>query len=60
MAVGKHFPGHGDTSVDSHLALPVIAHARPRLEATEFYPFKAAIAAGVAAIMSAAQVSLSA
>ncbi|MBI3941696.1 MAG: beta-N-acetylhexosaminidase [Chloroflexi bacterium] len=53
MAVGKHFPGHGDTAVDSHLALPVIPHDRARLERVEFVPFRAAIAAGVAGIMSA-------
>ncbi len=53
MAVGKHFPGHGDTTVDSHVALPVVAHQRARLEAVEFTPFRAAIAAGVAGIMSA-------
>ncbi len=53
MAVGKHFPGHGDTTVDSHVALPVVHHDRARLEAVEFVPFKAAIAAGVAGIMSA-------
>jgi beta-N-acetylhexosaminidase len=53
MAVGKHFPGHGDTTVDSHLALPVVAYERARLEAVEFVPFRAAIRAGVAGIMSA-------
>ncbi|MEW5719262.1 MAG: beta-N-acetylhexosaminidase [Chloroflexota bacterium] len=53
MAVGKHFPGHGDTTVDSHIALPIVPHARVRLEQIEFAPFKAAIAAGVAGIMSA-------
>ena len=53
MAVGKHFPGHGDTTVDSHVALPVVAHARDRLEAVEFLPFRAAIAAGVTGFMSA-------
>ncbi|MGE5653242.1 MAG: beta-N-acetylhexosaminidase [Bacillota bacterium] len=52
-AVGKHFPGHGDTSVDSHKALPVVAHPRTRLNSTELVPFKAAIAAGVDAIMTA-------
>jgi beta-N-acetylhexosaminidase len=52
MAVGKHFPGHGDTTVDSHIALPVIPHDRHRLDQIEFVPFKAAIAAGVAGIMS--------
>ncbi len=53
MAVGKHFPGHGDTTVDSHMALPVVSYDRTRLEAVEFVPFRAAIRAGVAGIMSA-------
>ncbi len=53
MATAKHFPGHGDTSVDSHLALPVIPHDRARLEAVELVPFQRAIAAGVGAIMTA-------
>ena len=53
MAVAKHFPGHGDTAVDSHHALPVVAHDRERLERVEFAPFKAAMRAGVAGIMSA-------
>jgi beta-N-acetylhexosaminidase len=53
MAVGKHFPGHGDTAVDSHVGLPVVAHERPRLEAVEFVPFRRAMACGVAGIMSA-------
>jgi beta-N-acetylhexosaminidase len=52
-ACGKHFPGHGDTSVDSHHALPVVEHDRRRLEAVEFVPFRRAIDAGVAAIMTA-------
>lgn len=52
-ACGKHFPGHGDTEVDSHLLLPRVSHARERLERIEFVPFRAAIEAGVAAIMSA-------
>lgn len=52
-ACGKHFPGHGDTSVDSHEALPVVEHDRRRLDAIEFVPFRAAIDAGVAAIMTA-------
>lgn len=52
-ACGKHFPGHGDTSVDSHLDLPLIEHAPDRLRAVEFEPFRAAIAAGVATIMTA-------
>ena len=53
LAFGKHFPGHGDTGVDSHLALPVVPHDRSRLDAVEFVPFRAAIAAGAAGIMSA-------
>jgi beta-N-acetylhexosaminidase len=52
-ACGKHFPGHGDTSVDSHFELPLIEHAPDRLEAVELVPFKAAIEAGVASIMTA-------
>lgn len=49
---GKHFPGHGDTSVDSHFALPVVEHGPDRLRAVEFQPFTAAVAAGVAAVMT--------
>jgi beta-N-acetylhexosaminidase len=52
-ACGKHFPGHGDTLVDSHVELPVVDHAPDRLEAIEFTPFRAAIAADVAFIMTA-------
>jgi beta-N-acetylhexosaminidase len=52
-ASGKHFPGHGDTSVDSHFELPLVEHPPDRLEAIELVPFKAAIAAGVASIMTA-------
>lgn len=52
-ATAKHFPGHGDTAVDSHLGLPRVPHARTRLDAVELAPFRAAIAAGVDAIMSA-------
>jgi beta-N-acetylhexosaminidase len=52
-ACGKHFPGHGDTSVDSHDAMPVVDHERRRLDAVELVPFRAAIDAGVAAIMTA-------
>jgi beta-N-acetylhexosaminidase len=52
-ACGKHFPGHGDTSADSHLELPLVEHPVERLRAVEFLPFKAAIAAGVTAIMTA-------
>ena len=49
----KHFPGHGDTSVDSHLALPVITADRARLNAIELPPFRAGIAAGTDAVMTA-------
>jgi beta-N-acetylhexosaminidase len=52
-ACGKHFPGHGDTTVDSHEALPILEHDRRRLEAVEFVPFRQAIAADVALIMTA-------
>ena len=53
VATVKHFPGHGDTSQDSHLALPLVSHDRARLDAVELVPFREAIAAGVDAIMSA-------
>jgi beta-N-acetylhexosaminidase len=53
LATAKHFPGHGDTSLDSHLTLPVVAHPRSRLEAVELLPFREAIRAGVGAIMTA-------
>jgi beta-N-acetylhexosaminidase len=52
-ACGKHFPGHGDTSTDSHLELPLVEHPPERLREVEFVPFRAAIAAGVATIMTA-------
>lgn len=53
MATGKHFPGHGDTSVDSHLALPVIPHSYERLDTLELIPFKMTIEAGLQSIMTA-------
>ncbi len=53
LAFGKHFPGHGDTGVDSHVDMPIVPHDRARLEAVEFVPFKAAMRADVAGIMSA-------
>jgi beta-N-acetylhexosaminidase len=53
LATGKHFPGHGDTAVDSHLDLPLIPASRQRLEEVEFLPFKKAINAGIGAIMTA-------
>jgi beta-N-acetylhexosaminidase len=52
-ACGKHFPGHGDTSTDSHLEMPLLDHPPDRLEAVELVPFRAAIAADVASIMTA-------
>jgi beta-N-acetylhexosaminidase len=52
-ACGKHFPGHGDTAADSHVELPLVEHPPDRLRAVEFVPFKAAIEAGVAFIMTA-------
>lgn len=52
-ACAKHFPGHGDTDVDSHLGLPVLPHNRARFDACEFLPFKAAAEAGVASVMVA-------
>lgn len=53
IATGKHFPGHGDTDTDSHLALPVIRHDRVRMDSVELRPFKEAIGAGMGAIMTA-------
>jgi beta-N-acetylhexosaminidase len=53
MATAKHFPGHGDTSTDSHLELPVIDVDRARLNAIELPPFRAAIEEGVGGVMSA-------
>jgi beta-N-acetylhexosaminidase len=52
-ACGKHFPGHGDTSVDSHHDLPLVEHPPDRLRAVELVPFRAAVAAGVASMMTA-------
>jgi len=51
-ACAKHFPGHGDTAVDSHHAVPVIDRSRERLAEVELVPFRAAIAAGVQSIMT--------
>jgi beta-glucosidase-like glycosyl hydrolase/CubicO group peptidase (beta-lactamase class C family) len=53
FTTGKHFPGHGDTSVDSHLGIPVVDADRPRLDAVELVPFVRAIDEGVDAIMTA-------
>ncbi|HYF72309.1 MAG TPA: glycoside hydrolase family 3 protein, partial [Nocardioides sp.] len=52
-AVAKHFPGHGDTGVDSHYGLPEVTHTRAQLDAIDLPPFRAAIAAGVDTIMTA-------
>lgn len=49
----KHFPGHGDTAVDSHIGLPVIAHDWARLDSVELVPFRAAIRDGIESVMSA-------
>jgi len=51
-ATAKHFPGHGDTSEDSHRMLPVVPHALERIEEIELAPFRRAIAEGVGAIMT--------
>ena len=51
LATAKHFPGHGDTHVDSHRSLPVLDVTRERLDRIELVPFRAAIAAGVGSIM---------
>ncbi|MBW8686189.1 glycoside hydrolase family 3 N-terminal domain-containing protein [Chitinophaga rhizophila] len=53
MAVAKHFPGHGDTDVDSHYDMPVIRKTRAQLDSLELYPFRKAIEAGVQSIMMA-------
>ncbi len=53
LATLKHFPGHGDTDVDSHEDLPKISHPRERLENTELYPFRKLINEGSGAIMTA-------
>ncbi|MBO1437892.1 beta-N-acetylhexosaminidase [Meiothermus sp. CFH 77666] len=53
MATVKHFPGHGDTALDSHLDLPVVNKSLEELERTELYPFRKAVEAHISAIMSA-------
>jgi beta-N-acetylhexosaminidase len=53
LAVGKHFPGHGDTAVDSHLALPVVPHELARLLEVELAPFIEVIGEGIGALMTA-------
>jgi beta-glucosidase len=53
LTTAKHFPGHGDTAIDSHLDLPLIPHDRARLEAVEWQPFRSAIEAQVSSMMTA-------
>jgi beta-N-acetylhexosaminidase len=53
MATAKHFPGHGDTDVDSHVGLPVVSANMSRLDSVELVPFKAAIEAGASLVMTA-------
>lgn len=53
ISCAKHFPGHGDTTVDSHEELPLISHSRQRLDDIELYPFRKMIANGVHAVMLA-------
>ncbi|MFD5851939.1 glycoside hydrolase family 3 protein [Cytobacillus pseudoceanisediminis] len=52
-ATAKHFPGHGDTAVDSHLGLPEVPHDKERLKEVELYPFQKGMEAGIDAIMTA-------
>ncbi len=53
MAVAKHFPGHGDTDVDSHADMPVIKHSREHLENFELFPFSGLIKSGIDGVMIA-------
>ncbi len=53
IAMAKHFPGHGDTAVDSHLGVPMVAHPVERLQSVELPPFRAAVAAGVKSLCTA-------
>lgn len=53
VPTAKHFPGHGDTELDSHLSLPVVRHDRARLDAVELLPFRALVADGVEVVMTA-------
>ncbi len=53
MACAKHFPGHGDTDVDSHLDLPIIRHDRPRLDSIELFPFRELARQGIGSMMIA-------
>src|SRR3546814_20583403 len=53
MATAKHFPGHGDTDVDSHLGLPTLSFTRNRLDSLELYPFRYLIDRGISGVMVA-------
>jgi beta-N-acetylhexosaminidase len=53
VATAKHFPGHGDTDVDSHVGLPIVGATMPRLDSVELVPFRAAIRAGAGLVMTA-------
>ncbi len=53
IACAKHFPGHGDTGVDSHYDLPVITHSRNRIDSLELMPFKTIIETGIKSVMTA-------
>ncbi len=53
LACAKHFPGHGDTDVDSHLDLPVITHSRRRLDSIELFPFRVLAQHGIGSMMVA-------
>jgi beta-N-acetylhexosaminidase len=53
LTSAKHFPGHGDTDVDSHYGLPIISHSRKRLDDIELYPFKELINKGINGVMVA-------
>src|SRR5476649_2768711 len=53
LTTAKHFPGHGDTNVDSHLELPLLPFTRERLDSLEEYPFREAIKAGISGVMIA-------
>ena len=53
LASGKHFPGHGDTDIDSHHNLPIILHDKTRIDSVELYPFKKLIQSGIGSIMVA-------
>lgn len=52
VATAKHFPGHGDTALDSHLDLPTVPHGFPRLDEVELFPFRRLVAEGIPAIMT--------